>query len=338
LHVAFLGSFSYICPMFLMLDLDISLFCTRYKLEREMLAYYLLREAGKGVSGYVNKKAAVSMLIEKTGCSYATAMRRLSSLKEMGFVLGAGKGNIHINGLYRVKTMLSDKFGDSMSFVRRRRCFEADLGKGTIDLNALKAQTFSALTADKLARNKQKFQKDNKRSNARLGKAAIGMALAKDRYLESYAISLQQVDFNIAAGTASKRSKLAQKLGYQKNEKRAVPGMSFATRNEAIWAGLDMQLPNFGRLRLIRTPEGAWSLRDADRIVPAIQLLRRSKDGRAMDKGAELTVSGQAKTASYLKDRSLIFNKLQNRNLFFATPSDQMGRDSDPFLSICLSC
>lgn len=279
--------------MQLFIDLDIALFSVRHKLDKELRAYYFFRELSRNSSGYIGRKEAIAAYMEKAGASYGTANRRVNALCELGWAIKAKSGNVHINGLYRVKTLLNVLHGPKMGFVWRRRTALLDLfapgGKNTLD--SFKGSLAAALTADKLNRDLHR-EKVRISKGQRTSKADIGKALASVPHLGCYAHRLKCEDWNLSAGTVNRRKKVSEKLKLELYDWQRVEGLHFASRDEAIQGAIALGYVD-RHFRKVFYKNGSFGLRDADKIRTRVELFRRGKPNHLKAQGDVLTVSGQ---------------------------------------------
>lgn len=231
------------------LDADIALFAVRHKLEKELRAYLYLREVAKDRSGYINRNIAVSMLAKEYDQGASTCQRHIKALMDMGWICKAGSGNLHINGILRVKALLSLNVE---GFVERKRVMyvedkpRAIYGSTRTEyLRIWKAALCSGLTQDKLRRNEKKIIK-RLSSAERKNKAVIGTALAKDPQARAYAFSLKSEDWNMGIGTVQMRKVYSEQARFEWYRWKELGGMEFRTEREAVLFG-NANLPNFNR-------------------------------------------------------------------------------------------
>ena len=280
--------------MQLFVDLDIALFSVRHKLDKELRAYYFFRELAKADSGYISRKGAICAYMEKAGASYGTANRRINSLIELGWAIKAKSGNVHINGLYRVKTLLNEKHGQgpNMGFVWRRRTALLELfapgGKNTLD--NFKGSLAAALTADKLNRDLHRA-KVRITQGQKMSKADIGKALASIPHLGCYAHRLKCEDWNLSAGTVNRRKKVSESLKLELYDWQRVEGLHFASRDEAIQGAIALGYVDRD-FRKVFYKDGSFGLRGADKIRTRIELFRRGKPNHLKALDLKVKVSG----------------------------------------------
>lgn len=228
-------------------DADISLFAVRYKLEKEYRAYLFLRDLAKDRSGYVNRKNAASELSAKCYQGYSTSQRHIKTLVEMGWVTPVRKGNIHVNGIYRVKALLQKHIE---GFQIRKRVFTtakpkflAGSRKGLI--NAFKANLCSGLTWDKVRRNETRYVK-NLPPQERKNKAVLGTALAKAPHLRQYAYSLKSEDWHMSPATVFARKSYAETDRLEWYRWISLGDKVFRSEREAVQFG-NAHLRDFNR-------------------------------------------------------------------------------------------
>lgn len=278
--------------MQLCIDLDVALLSVRNKLDKECRAYYFWRELSKGSSGYISRKAAISSYMERTGSSYGTANRRVNALLELGWAVRAKKGNIHINGLYRVKTLLHTHFSAKMGFIWRRRTALVDLFAGENTLDNFKGGLTAALTADKLSRNLTKAKAGISFNGNRVSKAEIGTALAQLPHIECYAHTLKCRDWNLSAGTVNRRKKVSEALKLELYDWQRVDGLCFRSREEAIQGAIALGYID-REYRKVFFKDGSYGLRGADKIRTRVELKRRAKPNNGVCKNLLVSISGQ---------------------------------------------
>lgn len=305
--------------MRLRIDLDIALFSVQHKLDKECRAYYFFRELAKGTSGYINRRKAISAYMENADVSYGTANRRINSLLELGWMFRAGKGNVHVTGLYRVKTLLANLQKEGNQFVWRRRTAEIDLfpvgGKNSLD--SFKGSLTAALTSDKLNRNRHKAKAGLRSS--RKSKADIGTALAKNPYLNCYSHSLKCADWSLSAGTVNRRKKASELLNLESYHTKMVEGFSFTSKAEAIEAAIALEYTGKYFKRVFYRM-GFYGLRDADEIWTNVELFRRGKPNHLKAKELTIHVSGNAAILKNIKD---LTKKQRSSSLFIQSGFDK---------------
>lgn len=231
------------------IDADIALFAVRHKLEKELRAYLYLRELAKDRSGYINRIQAAKDLSTAYHQGYSTSQRHIKTLMDMGWVCKAGKGNLHINGILRVKALLSEHVE---GFVERKRVMIVDdspkaliVPDRSMVLNVWKAALTAGLTQDKLKRNEKKVIKALT-PQERKNKAVIGTALAKDPQAKSYAFSLKSEDWSMGIGTVQLRKIYSEHAKFEWYRWKELGGMEFKTEREAVLYG-SANIPNFNR-------------------------------------------------------------------------------------------
>lgn len=316
--------------MQLFIDLDIALFSVRHKLDKELRAYYFFRELSRNSSGYIGRKEAIAAYMEKAGASYGTANRRVNALCELGWAIKAKSGNVHINGLYRVKTLLNVLHGPKMGFVWRRRTALLDLfapgGKNTLD--SFKGSLAAALTADKLNRDLHR-EKVRISKGQRMSKADIGKALASVPHLGCYAHRLKCEDWNLSAGTVNRRKKVSEKLKLELYDWQRVEGLHFASRDEAIQGAIALGYVD-RHFRKVFYKNGSFGLRDADKIRTRVELFRRGKPNhlKALDLMVKVSgVSLEMSSARILKDKEYSYAEKYEEQEFVEQEHDPFAGD-----------
>jgi hypothetical protein len=231
------------------IDADIALFAVRHKLEKELRAYLCLRDFAKNRSGYLNRKQGATLLSETFKYSRSTPHRHIKTLIEMGWITKAGKGNLHINGILRVKAVLQRHVE---SFQIRKRVYRLSPVKQKYQaenriylLNAFKANLCSGLTQDKIKRNETRVIK-GLHPQERKNKAVLGTALAKAPHVRSYSFSLKSLDWKMSPATALKRKQYAEEERLEWYRWEELGGMTFKSERNAVHFG-NAHLPNFNR-------------------------------------------------------------------------------------------
>ena len=228
-------------------DADIALFAVRHKLEKEYRAYLFLRELAKDRSGYICRIQGAKLLSEKYKQGYSTSQRHIKALMDMGWITKVRRGNIHINGILRIKAILSAHIE---GFRERKRVLYVEDSKkekhynGRLLLHVFKAALTSGLTHDKLKRNERKIinSLDRKERN----KAVIGTALANDPQSKAYAFSLKSEDWAMGLGTVQIRKQIAETERFEWYRWNELGGKMFSSEREAIQFG-NAHLSNFNR-------------------------------------------------------------------------------------------
>jgi DNA-binding MarR family transcriptional regulator len=230
-------------------DADIALFAVKHKLEKELRAYLCLRDFAKDRSGYFNRKQGATLLSEAFKYSRSTPHRHIKTLLEMGWVSKAGKGNLHINGILRVKALLQ-KHVEGFQIRKRvyklspiRQKFQAE--NRNYLLNAFKANLCSGLTQDKIKRNEIRVIK-GLHPQERKNKAVLGTALAKAPHVRSYSFSLKSQDWKMSPATALKRKQYAEEERLEWYRWEALGGMTFKSERNAVHFG-NAHLHSFNR-------------------------------------------------------------------------------------------
>lgn len=231
------------------IDADIALFAVRHKLEKELRAYLCLRDFAKDKSGYLNRAQGAALLSETFKYSRSTPQRHIKTLIEMGWVSKAGKGNVHINGLLRVKAILQTHVE---GFQIRKRIIRTSklriLGgneQRSYMLRTFKANLCSGLTWDKIKRNESKVIRDLL-PQERKNKAVIGTALAKAPQVRSYSFSLKSLDWHMSPATVNIRKVTAEDERLEWYRWNELGGMTFRSEREAVQFG-NAHLPGFHR-------------------------------------------------------------------------------------------
>ena len=302
--------------MYLTIDADIALFAVRRKLEKEIRVYYLLREYAKDSSGYINRKEAVKRLSEETLQSRPTTQRHIKCLVDMGFISVAGKGNIHINGILRVKELLSLNV-EGFQIRRRTLGYKGVQFKGAASrqykLASFKAALTSGLTHDKLQRNRKKFIKDLP-AQERKSKAVIGTALANDLTVGAYAFSIKSADWAMGLGTVNNRKKVAESEKFEWYRWQELLGKTFRSEREAIECG-KAHIESFNKGYLKR--RGKYFLVcTGERIYQGSNYIElKHRNSKAKGEPLNVTISGKAVTLKVNKIKALRAPKAQ-KNLF----------------------
>lgn len=299
-------------------DADIALFAVRHKLEKEYRAYLFLRELAKGRSGYICRIQGAKALAEKYKQGYSTSQRHIKALIEMGWITKVRHGNIHINGILRIKSILNAHIE---GFQERKRVLYVDDSKrewaynGRILLHVFKAALTSGLTHDKLRRNEKKIIKSLSIQERR-NKAVIGTALEKDPQCRAYAFSLKSKDWAMGIATVQIRKQVAETERFEWYRWNELQGMMFTSEREAVQFG-NAHLPNFNRgylkkrykSYLVCTGENIYA--GSNRIELGFRNQRTQADTDLLT----LTLSGKTTAIKVLKIKALRDPKAQ-KNLF----------------------
>lgn len=228
-------------------DADIALFAVRHKLEKEYRAYLFLRELAKDRSGYICRIQGAKLLSEKYKQGYSTSQRHIKALMDMGWITKVRRGNIHVNGILRIKAILSAHIEGFRE--RKRVLYVGDSKKekhynGRLLLHVFKAALTSGLTQDKLKRNEKKIIKSLPLKER--NKAVIGTALANDPQSKAYAFSLKSEDWAMGLGTVQIRKQVAETERFEWYRWNELGGKMFSSEREAVQFG-NAHLPNFNR-------------------------------------------------------------------------------------------
>lgn len=313
-------------------DADVALFAVRHKVEKEYRAYLFLREQAKDRSGYICRNQAAKDLSVFSKQGYSTAQRHIKSLIEMGWITKSGKGNIHINGILRVKALLYDNVE---GFYERKRVFYVDCEAKEFYapsylIAAFKSALTAGLTQDKLRRNEKKFFK-NLTPQERRNKAVIGTALAKDPQARAYAFSIKSQDWAMSIGTVNTRKKISESERYEFYSWNALGNMEFKSEREAVHFG-NAHIPNFNR--------GYLKRKYNTYVVCTGENIRRGSKGIEIGFRNQSTASGASTPHVKLAGKEVILkvNKIKalrapnaQKNLFITDLRPFMD-DFDPFL------
>ena len=299
-------------------DADIALFAIRHKLEKEYRAYLFLRELAKGRSGYICRIQGAKALAEKYKQGYSTSQRHIKALIEMGWITKVRHGNIHINGILRIKSILNAHIE---GFQERKRVLYVEDSKrewaynGRILLHVFKAALTSGLTHDKLRRNEKKIIKSLSIQERR-NKAVIGTALEKDPQCRAYAFSLKSKDWAMGIATVQIRKQIAETERFEWYRWNELQGMMFTSEREAVQFG-NAHLPNFNRGYLKKRYK-SYLVCTGENIHAGsnrIELGFRNQRTQADTDLLTLTLSGKTTAIKVLKIKALRAPKAQ-KNLF----------------------
>jgi hypothetical protein len=299
-------------------DADIALFAVRHKLEKEFRTYLYLRELAKGKSGYICRISGAKAVAEKYKQGYSTSQRHIKALIEMGWITKVRHGNIHINGILRIKAILSAHIE---GFHERKRVFYIEDSKkekyynGRLLLHVFKSALTSGLTHDKLRRNEKKILKSLS-VKERKNKAVIGTALEKDPQRRAYAFSLKATDWAMGLGTVQIRKQVAETERFEWYRWNELGGKMFTSEREAIQFG-NAHISNFNRGYLKRRYKSYLVCTGEDIFAGSnrIELGFRNQSTNLADDLLTLTLSGKVVNIKVEKIKPLRSPKPQ-KNLF----------------------
>lgn len=311
----------------LMVDTDVSKFCVQNKIVRELHLYVVLRYFLKDRSGYISRKDAANMYASEFGCSSATAYRRIDSLIGLGWISERGS-MIHVNGILRVKALLSLLDGD---FHYSRYMTEATIrvnGNYRRVIDAFSVSVLEGIKLEKIQRNLHRsrakasnaYQKDKVR-HASPGKCKISKRLVEQRYDRSYAMSLVSADLGISISSVSRAKKKAQEYGFSNYERRFVEGVNIGSYGEVTKMVVLGQQWNPGRFTKVA---GRFLAKDADRIIFGFSFGKRKGANDSKKSCLSLNVFNER---THMVCSTMNYNK----NLFFGPISDEISSISNSF-------